>query len=383
MAQSKEVRIMELRGTYKGGGGPDKTILLSAAAHNPNDFYILVVYLRSPNDAQFQIGRLARRLGVRNYVEVADRRTLDFKCLFALHALIKSHRIQIVHVHDTKTTLLGVLLKILNPRISLLHTAHGWLVNTSAESLKQKLHFLLLKFYPFHIAVSRATKQLMVRHGLQPARITVLHNSIDENVWCIKPHQPNIRKELNIPSQSLVIGTVGRLSPEKDLPTFLQVARNVCTYYPDTKFLIVGQGTNGILDRLRAMAEELGLSNAVLFLDHRSDAIPVYRAFDIFLSTSLSEGLPNTVLEAMAMEVPVVATRVGGVPELVRDGTTGLLSHPRDVENLTAHILDLLTHPQKRSLFASRARERISAQFSFRHRLNLIQDYYSRIAGYA
>ena len=370
------IRIMELRGTYKGGGGPDKTILLSAARHNENKFFVLVTYLRDPSDSEFQIGKMAKHYGVKDYIEVFDRSMLDLRCLFELNNLVKKNHIQIIHVHDLKTTLLGILLKVLNPKVRIMSTAHGWIINSRMDRLKQKLQFLMLRYYPLHIAVSEATKKLMIDNGIDSESIKVLYNSIDIDHWKRNGAVSTVKEEFNILDENMIVGTVGRLSREKDLPTFFKVACNILKHYPDTKFLIVGDGKGVMLEELKTLSNEMGLRKSVIFTGHRNDLKNIYISFDIFLSTSLTEGLPNTVLEAMALEVPVVATKVGGLPELIEDTISGTLCRPSDVDAITDAVLNLINDYDQRCKFASNGRKKMIDRFSFDIRLETIETYY-------
>jgi len=375
------VRIMELRGTYKGGGGPDKTILYSAVQHPESDFFVLVTYLRDPGDHAFQITEMAEKLGVEHYVEIEDRRMLDFSCLFKLHKLIKRHKIQIIHVHDQKTALLGVLLKCLCPRVQIMNTAHGWIANSHQAKLKQRLHFIMLKMYPLHIAVSEATRRLMIKNGIKAETITTLYNAIDTDQWkkCNTPS--TLRDEYMIPQDHMVIGTVGRLSEEKDILTFLEVAAKVLVARPGTRFVIVGDAKHAsLVNALKARADELRISEAVIFTGHRTDLTNVYSALDLFLSTSLTEGLPNTLLEAMAMGVPVVATDVGGVAEMISSGTDGVLVTTRDPEGITRQVEALLDDASLAETLARNARQRILDQFSFSLRTKKIEAIYRALA---
>ncbi len=175
-----QIRIMELRGTYKGGGGPDKTILLSAAKHDKNRFFILVTYLRNPNDDDFQIGDMAKRMGVSDYIEVFDRSMFDVKCLFQLHSLAKKNNIQIIHIHDLKTTLLGFLLKVLNPRAKIMHTAHGWIINSQLDGLKQKLQLMKLLRRAELLQFQFMEKQLELLGKLIPKQLKIIKFAISQ-----------------------------------------------------------------------------------------------------------------------------------------------------------------------------------------------------------
>lgn len=118
------IRIMDLRGTHKGGGGPDKTILLSAQHHDKERFFVLVTYLRDPKDHEFQISEKARKLGI-PYVEVQDGRLLDIKCLKKLNGIISEYKIELIHAHDEKTLLYGWLLKLTQPKLKIVFTCHS------------------------------------------------------------------------------------------------------------------------------------------------------------------------------------------------------------------------------------------------------------------
>ncbi len=371
-----QIRIMELRGSDNSGGGPEKTILLSAARHDKRRFFVLVTYLRRPLDDEFQIGNMAKKTGVPYYVEVLDRRKIDIKCLLELLSLVKRYDIQIIHVHDLKTTMLGLMLKVLKPKVKLMNTAHGWIEAGRADELKHKLQNVMLRFYPLHIAVSKATKDLMIRKGVHPSTIKVLYNSIDHEYWKNDRITSEIREEFSIPNESFVIGTVGRISLEKDLFTFFQVAKKIIHIYPGTRFMVVGDGRPKTVERLKKQVKELKIESSVVFTGHRTDLCNIYAIFDLFLTTSLTEGLPNTTLEAMSMEVPVVATNVGGIPEMITNNKTGLLCNVKDVKAISEKVISLLADPQKRMELAKGGRAQVLKKFSFQKRLETIEGFY-------
>ena len=217
------INLMELRATYTTGGGPDKTILLSAEKHNKNIINPLVVYLRDINDNNFQIGRMAEGRGF-EYIEVLDRGKIDVKCIIELNGIVKEHNIDIIHGHDYKTDILAYILSILNPKVHLVSTAHGWITNSLKGNLYKWIHLKVLRRFNNLITVSEATKSLMVKSGIQGENVKVIYNGIDDNLWCNSDKHMPLRKELNIPEGSFVVGTVGRISDEKDYRTFLDVA---------------------------------------------------------------------------------------------------------------------------------------------------------------
>ncbi|ACH38796.2 glycosyltransferase [Citrifermentans bemidjiense Bem] len=384
-------RVMDLRGTYKGGGGPDKTVLNSAAQHDPVRVYVLVTYLHQPNDHEFQIPEMAKKLGI-DYVDLCDGSTLDLACLRGLAALLDRHRLEVVHAHDDKTLLYAYILRLMRPGLRILYTCHSHAIlkredfASPAAYLKfrarQRLQIWLMGQYlkPV-IAVSNDTRDRLVRNGLDEAGVAVLHNGIDTAVWQRAGSTPVLRRELGIGEGGMLVGTVARITPEKDLGTFYQVARRVALELPGVRFAIVGDGYGDELERARREVARLGLEEVVHFTGHRNDLRDVYVSFDVFLMTSVTEGLPNTLLEAMALGVPSVSTDVGGIPELLYDGEGGYLAPAGDAERLALRVLELLASVELRERFSRECRQRIERHFSFGRRVRFMEDYYHWFAG--
>ncbi len=388
---SSIVRIMDFRGTYKGGGGPDKTILNSAKMHDKKKVFVLVAYLRDPKNKEFQITDRAKKMGI-PYVEVHDRRLLDLRCLFVLHRLLKKHQIEMIHAHDDKTLLYGWLLKILNPKLVIVFTCHLLLDydRNDFHSLKAYLNylvrdkvaaFLMKMFSKPAMAVSGATKQQLIDRGFKETDIIVLYNGIDTEIWKKNNgHSPVLRHELCVKDTDSLVGTVARISYQKDFPTFIKVAKIVTDQLPGTQFVIVGDGRADELEELRQDVRNLGLEKSIHFTGHRNDLFNVYSSFDLFLMTSIVEGLPNTVLEAMAMEIPVVSTSVSGVPELVSNGKTGYLCDLGDYKSLAEKVINLLENGSLRVNFAVQSRKRIENHFSFSERVKKLETMYESYA---
>ena len=384
--EAQLIRIMELRGTYKGGGGPDKTILLSATKHDKKRFFILVTYLRDPKDKEFQIKDKAKKLGI-NYIEVYDRRLLDIRCILELNKLLKSYHIDILHAHDDKTLLYGWLLKLLNPKLKIIYTCHSH-PNYNRKDFDSFIKFinyrirkfirlfLIKRFQKPIIVVSKATKKLLVKDNLKENDIIVLYNGIDVNFWKKKNNCKKLKKELGLKNNEFLVGTVARIDYDKDFPTFFKVVKLVTAQVPNVKFVVVGDGKGNELYNTKIMAKKMGLEGTVFFTGHRNDLLDIYSSFDLFLMTSLSEGLPNTVLEAMSMEVPVVSTAVGGVPELVINGETGYLCQVGDVKSLAEKIVYLLKNKALHTQFAQAGRKRVITYFSFEERIKKIEKIY-------
>ncbi len=383
----RPVRVMDLRGTYKGGGGPDKTVLNSAAQHDPERVHVVVTYLRQPDDHEFQIPELAAALGI-NYVDVYDRRLVDFQCVRQLRGLLKEHDLELIHAHDDKTLLYGFLLKILTPKVSIMYTCHSHAVHDRSDfpnwisylkfKLRQNIQIALMKRYQRPIiTVSEDTQKRLIDNGLRPEGVAVLHNGIDVAVWERKNNRQVLKEELGLSPYTPLVGTVARITYEKDLPTFFQIARRVNERLPEAVFVVVGDGFGNELDTARQQAKELGVEPYVHLIGHRTDLQDVYASLDLFLMTSITEGLPNTLLEAMAMGVPAISTDVGGVPEMMQDGVDGFLHTVGDVKGMSERVVKLLSCPEELSSFSLAARKRIESHFSFERRVRAMENYYA------
>ncbi|PID58039.1 hypothetical protein CSB45_04945 [candidate division KSB3 bacterium] len=371
------INIMQCRSTYTTGGGPDKTVLLIAEKANPAKFTHVLMYMHGAYDTDFQIGNWARAKGLTIH-EVPEYKKLDLDNILRVRRLIKQHQIDIIHTRDHKTCVVGYLATLLNPRVKRLFTAHLW---QDHDSLKMKfytwLNLKLLKHYDKIIAVSCALKEFMVARGLPAEKITVIHNAIDTDAWQRTNVPETIRDELSLPVSAKVVGVVGRLRYEKDLPTTLKVAQRVIAERPDCYFLIVGDGPDR--DELEQEVADLGLSENIRFLGFRHDTIKIYAGLDVFLSTARIEGTPNTALEAMAMEAPVIYTKVGGVGEIIQDGHDGLLFQVGDVDGISKAALNVLNDEALAEKLRKNGRQSVCEKFSFTQRLKAVEAVYESL----
>jgi glycosyltransferase involved in cell wall biosynthesis len=386
------VRILDFRGTYKGGGGPDKTILNSAAQHDKSRVYIQVLYLRNPADKEYSIDKWAADLGA-NYLDVFDRKLIDRKCIAEIKKIIKEQNINLIHSHDEKTLLYGWIIKRAMPHIRIMYTCHlhspyvrkdfDSLTSYLNFKLRRKVQVSLMKQYDKPLlAVSHHTKKCMIDDGLHEKDIEILHNGIDINAWRAELGTPVLKEELGVGPDEFLVGTVARIAQQhKDLSTFYRVAAEVSKKMPKVKFVIVGDGHGDEMAKAKRRVAELGMGRTFFFTGHRTDLLDIYTSLDVFLMTSLTEGLPNTVLEAMALQVPVVSTIVAGVPELISHGETGFLAPIRDVDGLSNHVTQLLSDSSLRHQFGQKARRRIEDSFSFADRVRKMEDYYERFVG--
>ena len=377
------VRLLELRNTYKWGGGPDKTILLSAEQHDRTLVDVVVVYIRDVRDTEFCITDKARARGLTFY-EIEERGKFDLRVLRALRDIVLKHNINLIHGHDYKSDLFAATLRwwMGRQRFALVSTAHAWVMLGLRGELYRRLDLTLMRHFDHLIAVSHATKNEMVTAGILPELISVIHNAIDTDAWSPRNATAALKEELGLGQAWPVIGYVGRIMPEKDLETWLRAAALVGQQYPSAQFVLVGEGRDGdTLGQLQRLAAELGIAERVHFPGYRAHLLPVYGSFDLFVLSSRREGLPNSILEAMAVGLPVVTTDVAGTSELVLDGQTGYVVPQGDVEHLAHAMVTLVADAKLRQRMAQAGRERIEREFSFTRRLQRVEELYARVLG--
>jgi glycosyltransferase involved in cell wall biosynthesis len=237
------------------------------------------------------------------------------------------------------------------------------------EEMERTYHLLLERFssplVSQYVAVSDHTKHFTIRRSkTKPEKIVTIYNGVDAHEYGHNPRtSPSlIKSSLGINLKSKVVGTVGRLRKEKGHGYLLQAFAHIARTMKDVTLLIVGEGEDSV--RLKRLTDELGLKDHVIFSGLRDDVPDLLRVMDVFVLSSLWEGMPNALLEAMAAKKPVIATSVGGVPEVIVDGKTGLLVPPNDTQALSMALMSLLADENRRRGFGEAGYQRVVEHFS-------------------
>ena len=233
---------------------------------------------------------------------------------------------------------------------------------------------LTRRFVEATVAVSLAVKEEIVRsEGIDPERIEVIANAIDGERFAPGDRQA-ARRSLELDGNALILGGVGRLTEAKGFEHLLAATASVDASY---QVMLVGDGP--CLEDLTAQAEELAISGRVHFLGRRSELETLYPALDVFVLSSLREGSPNVLLEAMACGLPVIATRVGGVPELIDDEVEGLLIPPGDADALAGALRRLAGDPDLRFRLGKAARQRVERDLTLERMVAKHEALYERL----
>jgi len=300
-----------------------------------------------------------------------------------LSRIMKEYRPDVVHSRNW-----GALEAVVAARLSgvpvAIHSEHGYEVDMMA-GLPMRRRMIRRAIYPMADGIFTVSSELRDYHAKQawfdPAKIRVIHNGVDTHKF-----QPDARwreearRKFGVAGAGeFVIGSVGRMVAIKDHPSLLQAAAELVRRGINVKVLLAGAGPE--LEKHQAMVAGMPeLAQRVNFLGASGNVTEILNALDVFVLPSLLEGMSNTILEAMACGVPVVATRVGGNPELVREGKTGWLFAPADVKALVERLADFAAHPEMRSSFGGAARERVEGEFSLQGMIKNYSNLYLEMA---
>lgn len=380
------INVLHLRSCHGGGGGPEKTILFSAKEADPNALRLHIAYLKSRNDPEFDLDKRAQNLGISTFTTIEEDAKFDVAALKKLLRILRENRIQILSCHCYKSDLYGLILSRFH-KMKVITTVHGPLANLrffwSAKNwrvryLYDQVDLRLLRYFDHVLMVSNTMRPTVAKYGVKQNRLTWVKNAIDSKHF--RKGQADgaaFRQNLGIPADAVVVGAVGRLNAEKDYPNLLQAAKILLSERSDLYFTIAGKGS--LENELRQLAEKLGIAERVKLLGHFHDVRQVYEHMDLYVLSSTREGLPNTVLEAMAMEVPIVATDVDGVSEAATHDREALLVPPCDPAALANGIRKLLNDATLRQRLTTAARARIEQEFSFARRMQHVESIYRRL----
>jgi glycosyltransferase involved in cell wall biosynthesis len=368
--------FLEARVVKGSGGGPDKTILNTPRFLTPLGYRTVCAYLHPPDDPGFEQLRARARAWGAPLVSVPDRGFWDLGVVRRLLDVCRRERVTVWHGHDYKSNALGLLLRRFWP-MKLVTTVHGWVHHTSRTPLYYWLDRLCLPRYDLVLCVSPDLYDQCLQAGVDRRRCVLLENGIDTDEFRRRGDAVQARERLGVPGGRFLIGGAGRLSAEKGFDVLVRAVDQLLKAGRDVGLVIVGEGDEG--PRLRALIAELGRGDRVQLLGFRSDVKEVYQALDVFALSSHREGLPNVLLEAMALQVPVIATRVAGVPRLVRDGENGLLVEAGDAAGLAAGLARLADDAGLRSRLGQAGRRTVEERYSFRERMAKVAALYDRL----
>ena len=357
-------------------GGAEKQLYLIANFLNPAHFRPIVVQL-SP----YKFLPLTNvRLGVLDVFHFPTRRAYSLNGLrqFArLCQLARREKVDIIHTFFEKSEVMGWL------AVRLTHIAN-WVTSRRDLGFKRsKIFNYIFKFTGRDckrcVAVCRAVKdQMVLQEGIAPEKIDVISNGLDFSPYKQPARIVALRNELGIDDNVALVGMIANFYLEiKGHAYFLKAAQKVLQKVADVEFLLIGDGH--LRSRYEKMARDLRIEKKIHFLGKRGDVPAILYSLNISVLSSLSEGFSNTLLESMAAARPVVATRVGGNPEIVIDGTTGYIVPPANSQAMAKAIIDLLQNPEKALAMGAAGKKLVEEKFTIESMVNSYERLYESL----
>jgi len=289
----------------------------------------------------------------------------DIRAFLYLYKLIKKENFTIIHTHSSKAGFLGRIAAMLNKTPIVIHTIHGFAFHDYMNSFKKNIFIYLeklsAKWTHGLITVSNLNKKKVVDLGIAPIeKLKNIYSGIDLTLF-INEKNDQFRKELNLDSNHLLLGSVGRLSNQKDPITMIEAFCIVIKRFPNAHLTLVGEGE--LRDEILIKIDQLQLNGRVHLTGNKNDPWKIYHSLDLFIMSSIYEGLGRSITEALSCGVPVVCTSVEGVPEIVRDNETGILVPPKDPGALATGIINSLNDMDNAKKMAEEGRKFVNENF--------------------
>lgn len=369
---SEPITVMHLRAS-NFVGGPEKQILEHFARLDKARFRpVLGTFVE--RGALDPLGDEAHQRGFQT-VKLPALSPVNPGAVLSVAKTLKLNNVAILCTHGYKPNVLGFFAAKLCgvPTIAI---SRGWTWESPKIRFYEALDRRFLHYVDHVVAVSAGQQEKILYCGVAREKVSVIHNAINlAETYSLST--TSLRQQLGLPDDALIVASAGRLSPEKNYSTMIEAARRVVEQNATVYFVIFGEGF------LRPVLEDqiasTGLSKRFLLPGFRTDLQSIMHDIDIFMLPSLTEGLPNVALEAFAARKPIVATRVGGTPEVVQDGVSGFLTEPDEPEVMARHVLTLIDDPSLRHRMGNAGYEYIKEQFSFNAQTAAYDQLYTNI----
>jgi glycosyltransferase involved in cell wall biosynthesis len=367
----KVVQLTDRVGTH---GGAEHLTMQIAERLDPQRFESIVCATRfSPSEQEKQtVTEAAEALeaaGVR-FLGLNRHTRAHFWAWLPLIQMLRSERVDVIHAHKFGSNIWGVVFgRLCGVPVVVTHE-HGWSFEGRAKTIIDRE--LIARGSNAFIAVSREDRRRMIElERIKPDRAVFVANGIPA---LPPPSGRDVRAELGIGPEDLVVTTVGFLRRPKTMDVLIEAAAKIVPRFPNLKVLIVGEGNDRSV--YEALIEKLGVGDTVKLLGLRSDVPDLLAESDVAVLSTNSEGSPLSVMEYMDAGLPVVGSRVGGIPDLIDDGVEGLLVEPGDPESLAQAIGRLLDAPEEARRMGERGRERRRREFDIDVMVENLQNLY-------
>lgn len=372
---TKKIRVLEIINDATIGGG--QTHIIQILKHIDKEIFELFVACSPKGSLLDEFSRYSTKC-----IQVGISKKLNLVTLFRFYKIIQKYHIEIVHTHGGIAGLWGRLAAIFSKR-PVVHSLHGihylYYENLILKKLFILLEKFLSKFTDITICVAESDREKGIRHKLfKSNECIVIRNGIDIRTFAPEEtHIPSLKKLLGIEEDVKLIGHVARLHRQKGQAYLLQAFKEVNNKYPNSKLLLLGGGP--MKKTLEQLSSDLDLNNHVYFLGLRKDVRNILAIVDVFVLSSLWEGLPIALLEAMAMGKPIVSTNVDGIKEIVENQKEGILVPPRNPELLAEALITLLQDNALAMKLGRQAQQKMVSEFNVERMVKEIEKVYSSL----
>jgi glycosyltransferase involved in cell wall biosynthesis len=358
----RRINVLHIRDS---GGlyGAEQVILSLGRLVDKGKFTFSIICFDRGDGNSEKLSHRAKKIGI-EVILIPVKGRLDLAAIANIKRYIIEKNIDICHSHDFKSNFYS-LLASMNMKVKLVTTAHG----STRDSMMKRIYLyidenIIYKYFQKIVAVSENIKKQLTRLNMDSDRIVVIQNGIDQDLITIYSDEGTSDSPLEIHPKQKVFGIIGRLYPDKGHRLFLEAFSKVIKLHPDITCIIVGDGPER--ERIQKNIEDLGLENAVILCGARKNMKEIYDMIDFLVIPSKREGLPYALLEAMIRKIPVVSTRVGDIPLLIKENISGLLVKPGDVNEMTNSMIQMINNPQKSKAMAEFGYEIVKSGYTAR-----------------
>jgi glycosyltransferase involved in cell wall biosynthesis len=366
--RQRKLSVLTLIDSLSKFGGAERLAAKLTAGLDPERFDRFVCMTRSRPEPTFR--EELRSAGV-SVLSLDRGSPFDVAKWWPLASFLKTRRVDILHAHKFGSNVWGTAWgRLMDVPVVIAHE-HVW--SFEGGRFRRFLdRSVVARGADVILTVSNETRrQMIAAEGIDPRTIHVLTNGIPD---LPDPTGPSVRKEFGIASDARVIGTLSQLRPQKGLEVLIEASETLAERFPGIAVLIAGRGNEE--KRLRTLIRDKGLEKVVLLAGPRQDVPEFLQALDVAVSCSHFEGSPLSVMEYMAAAKPIVATSVGGVPDLIEDGVHGLLVPPGDAREVADAVTGLLKAPDRAAAMGHSACERQQREFSLRTMVSSLEALY-------
>jgi glycosyltransferase involved in cell wall biosynthesis len=383
---SRRIKIIRIIARLNVGGPSIHVVNLNHGLDANRFASLLISGTENPGEGSmidFALSMNIHPIIIPEIVGEASFKPRDLKALSKLYRLIKNEKPDIIHTHTAKAGFLGRIAGRLAGVPIIVHTYHGHVLHGYYSPIKtmvlRAMEKNLARITNSIIAVSSRVKSDLAEYGVAPAdKISVipLGFNLDHFLECEK-YRGEFRSELGLANDAHLVGIVGRIFPIKNHRLFIEAASRLAVLEPTCRFIVVGDGAQR--REMEQFAQQLGIGGRTHFTGWRRDLARIYADLDVLAVSSNNEGTPVSAIEAMASGCPVVGTRVGGMPDIIKDGENGYLVSPKNPDELASGLLRMIRDPQKAHQMGKAGRAFAREQFHIRRLISETENLYLRL----